>query len=203
VQIRRLLDVPSDAAQIDLVTDGVAPASKHLVTERYAIVLAEARHLAVLDDIELAAARLLSGHAPRRVLEETTPHGVFVAAMQRGHLWVALDADSPVGFAQVEMLASDHPHLDEIDVHPAHGRRGVGTRLVRTVCAWAAAAGYAQITLTTFRRVPWNMPWYTRLGWVELPLKNWPDEVRRQVASETARGLDPARRLVMVYRCAQ
>jgi len=123
--------------------------------------------------------------------------------MRRGHLWVALEGDSPVGFAQVEMLAGDLPHLNEIDVHPAHGCRGLGTRLVRTVCDWGAGAGYAQITLTTFREVVWNMPWYTRLGFVELPAERWRDELRRLVAAETARGLDPARRVVMTYWCAQ
>jgi GNAT superfamily N-acetyltransferase len=173
------------------------------VTGRYSIARAEPRHLDGLSGIELAAAQLLSGHAPRAVLEETLPRSVLAAAMRRGHLWVALEGDSPVGFAQVEMLAGDLPHLNEIDVHPAHGCRGLGTRLVRTVCDWGAGAGYAQITLTTFREVVWNMPWYTRLGFVELPAERWRDELRRLVAAETARGLDPARRAVMTYRCAQ
>src|ERR1051325_11182541 len=88
------------------------------------------------------------------------------AATRRGHLWVALDGDSPVGFAHVEMLGSDRPHLDEIDVHPAHGRRGLGTRLVGGVCEWAAASGYQQITLTTFRLVPWNRTCQRNLGFV-------------------------------------
>jgi GNAT superfamily N-acetyltransferase len=171
------------------------------VTGRYSIARAEPHHLDGLSDIELAAAQLLSGHAPRAVLEGTIPRGVLDAAMRRGHLWVALDGDSPVGFAHVEMLAGDLPHLNELDVHPGHGRRGVGTRLVRAVCDWVAGAGHAQITLTTFRDVAWNMPWYTRLGFVELPAERWSDELRRLVAAETARGLDPARRAVMTYRC--
>ena len=39
----------------------------------------------------------------------------------------------PVGFALVEMLADDLPHLEELDVDPSHGRRGLGTALVRGV----------------------------------------------------------------------
>jgi GNAT superfamily N-acetyltransferase len=152
----------------------------------YAIVLAEARHLDGLNAIELAAAAQLAGHAPPPVLEGVTPRGVLDAAT--------------VGFAHVEPLAADAPHLEEIDVHPSHGRRGLGTRLVQAVCDWAAAAGHRAITLTTFRHVPWNMPWYRRLGFAELPAEAWSDAMRRQVASETARGLDPSRRLVMVRR---
>ncbi|MEO5820375.1 MAG: GNAT family N-acetyltransferase [Vicinamibacteraceae bacterium] len=101
------------------------------MSDPYAIALAEPRHLEALGAIELAAARLLVDHAPPSVLAEQTPHDVFTAAMNRGHLWLALAADGPVGFAQVELLTADVPHLHEIDVHPSHGRRGVGTRLVR------------------------------------------------------------------------
>jgi len=169
--------------------------------DRYSIARAEAHHLDDLKQIELAAARLLIGQAPKTVLEETTPHDALIAAMRQGHLWVALDGDLPVGFAHVDMLASDLPHLEEIDVHPAHGRRGLGTRLVRRVCRWVAEARYEQITLTTFRSVPWNMPWYARLGFIELPAAQWRDELRQRVESETARGLDRARRVAMAYRC--
>lgn len=166
----------------------------------YSIILAEPRHIGALSAIELAAAALLAGHAPPSVLAEVTPRAVLEAALARRHLWLAVLGDTPVGFAHVEPLSVDVPHLDELDVHPSHGRRGLGTRLVQAVCDWAAAAGHRDITLTTFRDVPWNMPWYRRLGFVELPPQGWSDALRRQVASETARGLDPACRLVMVRR---
>ena len=99
------------------------------------------------------------------------------------------------------MLADDLPHLDEIDVEPAHGRRGIGAALVRTVCDWASASGYPLLTLTTFRDVPWNLPFYARLGFVEIPK----DQIRRElaavVAREAARGLGPETRAAMGYRC--
>lgn len=44
-----------------------------------------------------------------------------------GRLWVASSGNMPVGFALVKMLADDLPHLEEIDVHPSHRRRGLGT----------------------------------------------------------------------------
>lgn len=187
---------------MDPVTRPPPRASHCFVSECYSVRPAAAPHLALLNGIELAAAQLLNGHAPRSVLEETTPLSVFEAAMRQQQLWVALVGETPVGFAHVEMLGIGRPHLDELDVHPSHGRKGVGTRLVHAVCDWAAAAGHAQVTLTTFRWVPWNMPWYARLGFVELPPEQWSQELRAQVDSETARGLDPARRVVMTYRCS-
>jgi GNAT superfamily N-acetyltransferase len=110
--------------------------------------------------------------------------------------------DVPVGFALVEMLAAGRPHLEEIDVHPDHGRRGVGAALVRAVCAWARSAGYEDITLTTFRAVPWNMPFYQRLGFEEIRDDALRPELVAVVRDETARGLDPGGRVVMRHRLA-
>src|SRR6185503_20500507 len=100
---------------------------------------------------------------------------------------------APVGFALVEMLSDGLPHLDEVDVHPCHGRRGVGTELVRTVCEWVARRGLSGLTLTTFRAVPWNMPFYARLGFEEVTPAAWRPEVEAVVRDEAARGLDPER----------
>ena len=168
----------------------------------YTITRARPRDLSRLPAIELAAAKLLAGYAPDSVLTETTSLEEFLDAYRRGHLWVALAEDIPIGFAQVEALEPRVAHLKEIDVDPAHGRRGVGTRLVITVCNWAASTGHAFVTLTTFRDVPWNMPFYAGLGFAEIGLENLSSALRSVVEAETRRGLDPARRVTMRRPCA-
>lgn len=168
----------------------------------YRIGPARRRDLAALPGIERAAAALLAGHAPAAVLRETTPIEVFEAARQAGRLWVARCGSEPVGFALVGMLAPRHAHLDELDVHPRHGGRGVGAALVRAVCAWAVRRGQRLLTLTTFRRLAWNEPFYARLGFEEFPGAALPPALLEQVQAETARGLDPERRLVMRFRPA-
>jgi putative acetyltransferase len=173
-----------------------------IIPAGYAIVPARSEHLATLPTIELAAARLLEGHAPESALLETTSLTTFRQAADAGRLWVALHVGVPVGFALVEMLARDLPHLDEIDVTPAHGRRGIGTALVRSVCRWAAGEGFEALTLTTFRAVRWNMPFYARLGYSEVPARSLRRELSAVVANESARGLAPDRRLVMRYDCS-
>ena len=125
----------------------------------------------------------------------------FRSAQEDGRLWVGVTEDVPIGFALVEMLPDGLPHLDELDVHPAHGRRGVGTALVRAVCEWATEQGHPEITLTTFRTVPWNMRFYSRMGFMEIPPGKLRPELNAVVLEETARGLDPRVRLVMRYRC--
>lgn len=171
-----------------------------IVDVRYSIVKARPRDIAELAAIELAASRLLEGHAPESVLNETTSDDEFRQAQVEGRLWVALAHDTPVGFALVEMLGKDQPHLEEIDVHPRHGRRGLGRALVNAVCAWAARSGHAQITLTTFQAVAWNMPFYAKLGFEVVANDEWSPELAAIVQDETARGLDPARRVVMRRR---
>ena len=104
------------------------------VTPKYTITAARQEDLTQLAAIELAAARLLAGHAPEYVLNETTSLEVLEVAQRAGHLWVALADDFPVAFAHVELIERDAAHLEEIDVHPEHGRRGLGTKLVLEVC---------------------------------------------------------------------
>jgi GNAT superfamily N-acetyltransferase len=155
-----------------------------------------------LPAIELAAATLLAGHAPAAVLAETTSQADLENAQQRGHLWVALADSVPVGFAHIEVLAPGIAHLEEVDVHPEHGRRGLGKRLVLAACQWAATNGYSWVTLTTFRDAPWNMPFYARLGFQEIPPEELIAALLSIVDDETRRGLDPNRRVAMRRPCA-
>lgn len=171
--------------------------------EKYSIILARANHIDALAAIERAAAVLLAGHAPASVLAETTDRRDFEEAQAAGRLWVAVLDDVPVGFAWVDLLPSGLPHLEEIDVAPRHGRQGVGAALVRAVCAWAAQAGHRSLTLTTFRQLPWNMSFYARLGFTEVPSESLSQEFVAIVRDETARGLDPSLREVMRCRVAR
>ncbi len=167
----------------------------------YRICLARPEHIPALPAIELEAAQMLKGYAPDSVLAETTDRYMFAGAVSDGRLWVALTGNRPVGFALVEMLADDLPHLEEIDVEPIHGRRGLGTALVRAVCQWATVSGYPMLTLTTFRSVPWNYPFYASLGFMEVPREALRSELVALVSNEAYRGLDPDSRVVMGYRC--
>jgi GNAT superfamily N-acetyltransferase len=168
----------------------------------YEITGARPADLQSLATIELAAASLLAGHAPDSVLAETTSRFALEGAMRRGQLWVARASGKPVGFAHVEVLEAAAAHLEEIDVHPEHGRRGVGRQLIAAVCDWATVHGYRSVTLTTFRDVPWNMPFYARLGFEEIPRSALGAVLRSIVRDETRRGLDPARRVAMRRPCA-
>lgn len=49
-------------------------------------------------------------------------------------------------------------------MHPDRARQGLGKRLLVTAAAWAQQQGLAALTLTTYAHVPWNAPYYERLG---------------------------------------
>lgn len=163
----------------------------------YAIVPARPQDVAALPAIELAAARLLEGRAPASILAEATSVDDLRRALAEGRLWVARDGDVPVGFAIGASFSARHAHLAEVDVLPSHGRRGIGAALVRAVCAWAADRGHGEVTLTTFRDVPWNMPFYARLGFVEIPPAEIDADLQAILRDEAERGLVPERRVAM------
>ena len=73
--------------------------------------------------------------------------------------------DPPAGFVCVE-LVDGVPHIWQLAVHPDCGRRGLGRALVEAACRRARAEGFAAITLTTFRDVHWNGPFYRSLGFI-------------------------------------
>lgn len=169
----------------------------------YRIVSARPVDLGRIAAIELAAATLLRGHAPDSVLNEVTGMDHLRAAQRDGRLWVALADQLTVGFAHVELREPDSVHLEEVDVHPLHGRRGLGTRLMHAVCEWAGERGYRSVTLTTFRDVPWNMPFYMRLGFEEIPGPLLTPALRFILEDEARRGLAASRRVAMCYRVPQ
>jgi GNAT superfamily N-acetyltransferase len=80
---------------------------------------------------------------------------------------VLVAGDPPVGFVCVE-LVDGNPHIWQLAVHPDHGRQGLGRALVMATCEWARSEGFDAITLTTFRDVPWNGPFYESLGFVTM-----------------------------------
>ncbi|WP_239642974.1 GNAT family N-acetyltransferase [Nocardiopsis alkaliphila] len=91
-------------------------------------------------------------------------------------------------------------HLEQLAVHPDHGRRGVGGALVEAVCAEAAGRGHDRVTLTTFRDLPWNGPWYERRGFSVFPRPEWGPGLVRQWAVEEEAGIMVRPRIAMVRR---
>ena len=88
-------------------------------------------------------------------------------ALRTGVALVAETNDGgTVGFALVLRL-DGRAHLMELSVACRHQGKGTGRALSGEAEAWAIRQGLSEITLTTFRDVPWNAPFYRRLGYQE------------------------------------
>ena len=92
-------------------------------------------------------------------------------------------------------------HLEEMNVHPDHGRRGIGSQLLGTVISWARAGGFPGVTLITFRHLPWNAPFYERHGFVQLDDRDTNNSLRDLMREEAEAGLQPRNRVAMLYSC--
>lgn len=100
-------------------------------------------------------------------LFETVGIGPFESTDEDDHFddaaVVLVAGRPPKGFAVVDEV-DGAAHLWQLSVRPAEGRRGTGRALVEAVCEWAWSNGYPAVTLTTYRDVPWNAPFYRKLG---------------------------------------
>jgi GNAT superfamily N-acetyltransferase len=166
--------------------------------DTYTIALAEASHLAAIPVIEQAAAATFAmTDLPLHLRYRVTDAEALREAQAAKRLWVALgEAGDPVGFALAEN-ADGQAYLSEIDVHPHHARRGLGTRLVSAVVDWATSKGYDSVLLVTFRHLPWNAPFYERLGFVQMNHDDLGPELREFIDEEAAAGITRANRVGM------
>ena len=100
------------------------------------IRLATEADLPHLPEIETQAATLFASvDLAGLFAADTLSLDQYRAYQQAGRLWVALEDDRPVGFIAMSFI-EDHAHIDEVDVHPDYGLRGVG----RAILATAAVA---------------------------------------------------------------
>jgi GNAT superfamily N-acetyltransferase len=131
----------------------------------YSIRSARLEELTLLAHIEQAAAMRFRD-TPYSFLVDAKPLPLdFVQQrFQAGQVWVVVEQqDTVIGFA-VTREVDDTLCLQEIDIQPKHGQKGLGTALVNTVRSWAKLSGYGVMSLSTFRDLPWNAPFYAKLG---------------------------------------
>ena len=116
---------------------------------------------------------------------------------ERGHAWVlADDSGAPIGYAVVDEI-DDAAHIEQVSVHPDHQRHGYGRVLLDAIATWAQLHGLSALTLTTFRDVPWNGPYYERYGFRTLSGSELSPGLAAVRDRETADGLDPDLRICM------
>jgi GNAT superfamily N-acetyltransferase len=169
----------------------------------YTIRPAQATDLNYLPAIEKAAAQLFRNSPDDYIADgDGMPLASFERHFAQNRIWVAVHAtadgdETVVGFAVARKL-DGNIYLHEIDVHPTHGRRGLGRRLIEAVIGWARQEGLPAVTLSTFREIPWNAPYYAKLGFLPLADNELGPGLQEVQAHEAADGLDIRRRVCMI-----
>ena len=109
-------------------------------------------------------------------------HGFLLVAGEVG--------EDPVGFVHVLVIEQEHAHLEQISVLPSHQRQGIGAELIAAARVESRALGFRRLSLCTFRDVPWNGPYYEKLGFAEVPEPDQAPYEREIRAKERRIGLD-------------
>ena len=94
-------------------------------------------------------------------------------------------------------VTPDALHIWQIAVHRDRQRQGIGRQLIEAAGRFAADRGLDAVTLTTFREVPWNEPYYQRLGFVTLDGEDLGPRLRAVLNSEGQAGIPMAQRCAM------
>ena len=159
---------------------------------------ARSDELETLREIERAAGSIFRELGMEAIADDEPPSTATLAVLQAaGRAWVGTDdADEPVAYLLVRVIDAS-AHIEQVSVHPRAARQGLGRALVETAAAWARHHGLKALTLTTYRDVPWNRPYYERLGFQIVDDAHITPGLRRLRAQEAAAGLDRWPRVVM------
>ena len=164
---------------------------------------ARADELETCRELERRAGEVFRGTAYSEVADaEPNDIEIVRAAHADGLLWVAAAGnDDPVG----HLTAAEGPNgllIAQIDVLPAYQGRGFGRALIAAAEEEARRRGLPFIWLRTFRDIPWNAPFYAKLGFSEVEGGLFGVDDADVVHHEVESGLNPAARVTMRKKLA-
>ncbi|GAA3097107.1 GNAT family N-acetyltransferase [Streptomyces rectiviolaceus] len=168
--------------------------------------------LPTLQDIERAAGEPFRALGMAAIADDEPPGIDVLESFRRaGRAWVATEATitgkddgkdegkdegTPVAYLISEPVDAAE-HIEQISVHPRAARRRIGRALIEHTADLAREAGREALTLTTFADVPWNAPYYARIGFHVLGEAELTPGLRKIRAHEAELGLDRWPRVAM------
>lgn len=161
------------------------------------IRLASADEIHKVAPLERAAAEVfrtigMDAVADDAPITETT----LLQAVEEQRLWFAVE----YGVLKAYLLGDFLPqslHIDQVTVHPDASRRGLGALMIESVSADPRSKERGLLTLTSFANVPWNAPYYERIGFLDIAESDWPEGVSEKVAAEQGTDMAAWPRVVM------
>lgn len=152
-----------------------------------AIRLATTADIPLLPLIEQSAGEAFRGTVHDWVADDdNTPAEAYPPYIAAGQVKVAEIDGEVVGYVRTGRFG-DEFHVFELDVRHDRQGQGVGKALMAAARDEAISLGCMVMTLTTFENLPFNAPFYARLGFAILP--DPPARLADILAAETAHGL--------------
>ncbi|WP_371663456.1 GNAT family N-acetyltransferase [Streptomyces sp. NBC_00280] len=159
---------------------------------------ATAAELPALRAIERAAGSPYRELGMAEIADDEPPAlDVLERYRRAGRAWVAADDDAhPLAYLIAEPV-DGALHVEQVSVHPDFAHRRIGRALLAHAADRAREEGLTHLTLTTFTEVPWNAPYYARLGFRTLDEAELTPGLRKIRATEAEHGLDRWPRVCM------
>src|SRR5690606_9019141 len=132
------------------------------VDMEYGVRFARPDELDALPAIEVAADALFRATPYAALVADypATALEAFADAQDRWALLVAVRPDDrPVGFAHCKPVGRGTLYVAQLSVHPQHAGHRLAARMIDRAIAFHGPRGVTRLTLTTFRDLPWNMPY--------------------------------------------
>ncbi|QXE10009.1 MULTISPECIES: GNAT family N-acetyltransferase [Pseudomonas] len=124
----------------------------------------------------------------------TAQHRQFI---DHAHVWVAENTSAQLaGFIRA-LDVGKQLHVEELSVSLAFQGQGVGRDLLLAAIEHARREQMRAVTLTTFRDVPWNAPFYQRMGFVDVAPGEHAAHLLDALQKEVEHGFAAERRCAM------
>lgn len=159
---------------------------------------AEEADLERLVAVEIEAGQLFRTVGMSEVAQDVPRIEDLRDAVEAHRVWVTDVGHQIAGYVTAEVL-DGNAHVAQVSVAPDYAGRRLGMAMIAFVEEWGRAAGRPATTLTTFRDVPWNGPYYRSLGYRVLPGDLIGPELAETMAHEAALpGIDASLRCAMI-----
>ncbi len=164
----------------------------------YSIELGRTEHARELRALERAAGTRFESIGMADVAEgEPTPATILEDRARHGRLYVAVASSRRLAGFLFWSPKDGRAYIEEVSVHPDHAGHRLAARMIDRLAA-DVHRKLAALSLTTFRDVSWNAPYYTTLGFVELSRADAGPEHEESWRRQAENGLDMTRRLFMM-----
>lgn len=166
-------------------------AANQNITNFRAADAADAEALSAIEDNAATVFRQLGGSFAKIDFSALTPEFYVDAISQNQIIWLVELRGEPVGFLRAKPV-DDILFCAEMSVQKHHHGKGLGEKLINHFMNYAKSDGFSGVAGITYKNVPWNGPYYQRLGFDYLEDAQIGEELRAIKTSEIENALSQA-----------